>query len=301
MSNLSFLRLFFESWIEIHPKIYYTYVLLDPRKPGKYFYPNINISFLYEPFYDGKGTGNRVLKHLNMKDYTFNNIKNIKIKKIIENNKIPLFIKPAENLYEKDAFLLEKHFIVNIGRIDKKCGPLCNFTDGGEGSSGAIVSEETKKKHSITMKGREIKWKDKISKSEKGKIITPEQKRKISETMKRKIKSGEINLSFLNKTNNEKSKKIISEKSKQMWQLNYEKMRNSIKNNVLKRTKESYITGSNKTRKEYKITNNITNDTFIIKGLAEFCRKNNIPIRLAYQSLKRGHNCKNFRIERIKK
>lgn len=42
---------------------YYTYIYLDPRKPGKYEYTLKNeetIRFDYEPFYVGKGTGNRI-------------------------------------------------------------------------------------------------------------------------------------------------------------------------------------------------------------------------------------------------
>ena len=35
--------------------IYYNYVYLDPRKPGRYIYDDINVSFLYEPYYVGKG------------------------------------------------------------------------------------------------------------------------------------------------------------------------------------------------------------------------------------------------------
>lgn len=33
---------------------YYTYVYLDPRRPGNYEYGNF--LFAYEPFYVGKGT-----------------------------------------------------------------------------------------------------------------------------------------------------------------------------------------------------------------------------------------------------
>ena len=35
--------------------MHYVYAYLDPRKPGKYSYKGLNVSFLYEPFYIGKG------------------------------------------------------------------------------------------------------------------------------------------------------------------------------------------------------------------------------------------------------
>jgi len=37
--------------------IYYNYIYLDPRKPGKYNYNHM--CYLYEPIYVGKGKNNR--------------------------------------------------------------------------------------------------------------------------------------------------------------------------------------------------------------------------------------------------
>ena len=42
---------------------YYLYVLLDPEKKGKFLYENLNVCFLYEPFYIGKGKNNRIKHH----------------------------------------------------------------------------------------------------------------------------------------------------------------------------------------------------------------------------------------------
>ena len=40
----------------------YVYVYLDPRKPGKFIYNDF--SFEFEPFYVGKGYGDRAFGHL---------------------------------------------------------------------------------------------------------------------------------------------------------------------------------------------------------------------------------------------
>jgi hypothetical protein len=36
-------------------QIFYNYIYLDPRKPGRYTFKNLNFSLLFEPFYVGKG------------------------------------------------------------------------------------------------------------------------------------------------------------------------------------------------------------------------------------------------------
>ena len=41
---------------------FYTYIYLDPRKPGKYEYGDY--AFEYEPFYVGKGSNGQWLSHL---------------------------------------------------------------------------------------------------------------------------------------------------------------------------------------------------------------------------------------------
>ena len=43
---------------------YYVYIYLDPRKPGKYYYPNMDVCFLFEPFYVGKGKNKQMYSHL---------------------------------------------------------------------------------------------------------------------------------------------------------------------------------------------------------------------------------------------
>lgn len=125
--------------------IFYVYVYLDPRKPGKYVYGEYE--FEYEPFYVGKGKNKRLYDHL--KSVGKNPYFSRKIKKI--QNELgfdPIIIKYKEFLIENMSLNLEISMIQKIGRYNLKKGPLCNLTDGGEGTTGIIDTEETKIKKS---------------------------------------------------------------------------------------------------------------------------------------------------------
>ena len=111
---------------------YYVYIYLDPRKPGRYTYKGYR--FKFEPFYVGKGKGERMYTHLRGSD-SCNKYKNNKIKKILKEGLSPIILKYKQNLFEEEAFKLEKRLIEFIGR--KGLGPLTNLTEGGEGSAGA--------------------------------------------------------------------------------------------------------------------------------------------------------------------
>lgn len=59
-----------------------------------------------------------------------------------------------ENLTETQALEREVYWIKRIGRKSLGLGPLVNLTDGGEGTSGRIVSEVTRLKTSLSNKGQ---------------------------------------------------------------------------------------------------------------------------------------------------
>ena len=84
------------------------------------------------PYYIGKGKGNRAYKK-----------EKGEIKPPKDKSRI-IFLK--QNLTEEEAFKHEKYIIAVFGRKDLGTGILHNKTDGGDGASGYVFSEETRKK-----------------------------------------------------------------------------------------------------------------------------------------------------------
>ena len=182
---------------------FYTYCLKDD---------NDNI------FYVGKGTGNRMLRHVSIalgksKAKEKNPKLYNKISSIIKNGG---YIVP-QILFESDNEILclekEIDLIFSIGLNN-----LCNLTAGGEGTTGYKLSDETRKKMSDYWKGRKsnsygtvrsdefkencrkkmlgnqnfvgkqhsAETKEKMSNSKMGRKFTEEHKKKISEALKKK-------------------------------------------------------------------------------------------------------------------
>lgn len=89
-----------------------------------------------EPFYVGKGSGTRAYSKRN---------RSIWWKRILNKHGFDVILL-EEDLTEDQAFDREIYWIKRIGRKDLKQGSLVNMTDGGEGKSGHIISDETKEK-----------------------------------------------------------------------------------------------------------------------------------------------------------
>lgn len=94
----------------------------------------------------------------------------------------------GKELEESVSFDIEKFLIAYYGRIDNMTGILRNLSDGGEGSSGCMLSIETKHKMSIAKSGknhphfgkpRSEETKKKISIASLGKIISLENRKKL--------------------------------------------------------------------------------------------------------------------------
>ena len=258
------------------PDNFYTYALLDPRKPGVYEYGEYK--FDYEPFYVGKGCNGRCYDHLKELNLEEHSHKNHKIKKIMNEGFEVIIVKYKIELLEGVSFELEIDMIKTIGRADLGLGPLTNMTDGGEGVYGRIISEEERNKRSESMRGKNT-WtkgvprteetKNKISKSCKGKNTwikgkkqSPEQIRKSAESRKgikqslkttqkrsesmkgithseeRKLKNSESHKGIRDSTETKK-KKSESHKGKNTWSKGTKRSPETIQKHIetLKRNK----------------------------------------------------------------
>lgn len=153
----------------VNPNRFYTYAYLREDRT---------------PYYVGKGAGNRVYD------------KRRKTKPPKDKSRI-IFLK--QNLTEEEAFKHELYMIAVFGRKDLGTGILHNRTNGGEGSSGAVISEKTRKK---------------MSEAGKNKILSEEHRRKISEANKRRIVSKETRKKMSEWVRSEETKKKMSEAGK---------------------------------------------------------------------------------------
>ena len=178
---------------------YYTYAYLREDKT---------------PYYIGKGTGNRI--------YSTNRI----IKPPKDKSRI-IYLK--QNLTETEAFRHEIYMISVFGRKDLGTGILYNMTNGGDGSSGWVPSEEYRKKMSEAKKGKTHSEdsKKKMSVAQKGKTLSEEHRRKMSEANKDKTLSEEhrrkISEAHKGKIASEETKIKLSEAQKGNKNHNYGK------------------------------------------------------------------------------
>ena len=105
-----------------------------------------------------------------------------------------------ECLTEEEAFDLEKYCIALYGRVDLSTGILRNLTDGGEGRSGFVVSEDMRRRIADAQRGeKHYLW---------GKNHSDDTKKKISEAVRKE------NHPFWGKAHSQEAKEKMS-KSKQ--------------------------------------------------------------------------------------
>jgi hypothetical protein len=179
--------------------IYYIYQYIDPRT---------NL-----PFYIGKGSGDRMYRHLaETKDKTENRKKYAVIKGLQNKGLEPIVEKIAENLTETVAYEMERQLIEKYGRRDlDEGGILTNIcTDNrpphlsGKDNPmyGKKISEETRQKH--------IKLRDRTRGKTYEEIYGAERASEIREKLSQ---AGENN-PFYGRKHNEETRAKMSERAK---------------------------------------------------------------------------------------
>ena len=128
------------------------------------------------PFYVGKGSGRRAWSSSKRNNYWQNT-----------KSKHGVLVEIVfENLSEEDAFDCEKNTIAEFRYFGY---PLTNMTNGGEGTSGFIVSDVVRNKLSKFNKGKTISEETrlKISLANSGRKLTEEHRVKLSIAKKGKL------------------------------------------------------------------------------------------------------------------
>jgi len=232
--------------------IYYTYAYLREDKT---------------PYYIGKGKGRRI--YLKGKG---------EVNPPKDKSRI-IFLK--QNLTEEEAFKHEIYMIAVFGRKDLGTGILHNRTDGGEGNSGFVPSEETRKKLSEANKGRTFseEHKRKLSEARKGKTLSEEHKRKVGESGKGRIpwNKGKTHSAETKRKQSEvkKGKTLSKEHKRKISEMNKGRRKPPLSEDTKRKISEV-----NKGRKytiinkpQYEITFN-NNEKIIICGKLEWCLHN---------------------------
>ena len=222
------------------------------------------------PYYIGKGTGNRIYS------------KKRRIHPPKDKSRI-IYLK--QNLTEAEAFRHEIYMIAVFGRKDLGTGILRNRSDGGEGNSGWIPSEETKDKIRQRAMGRKAsqKTKQKLSKIHKGRKHTEEWKKIQSERMKGNTyglgrKHSPDSLKKMSES--QKGKKVSEEAKRKMSESGKVKIFSEEHRKNIGKASEGRK-GINKNRKFvcniiWTVENIHTKELFEVTNLNKWCRTNNL-------------------------
>jgi hypothetical protein len=176
----------------VNPNRFYTYAYLRKNRT---------------PYYIGKGTGRRLYS---------TNRKGLKPPK--DKSRIILL---KQNITEEEAFKHEIYMIAVFGRKDLGTGILHNKTNGGEGITGIVFTEEHKEKISRALQGitRSEETRRKLSEAHRGekhhnygKTRSKEIRRKMSEGRKGKY-AGE-NSFWYGRTLSEEHRRNVSNAKK---------------------------------------------------------------------------------------
>jgi hypothetical protein len=188
--------------------MFYVYVYRDPR-------PSKN----NQPVYVGKGAGDRDLSHWSRGSH------NKPFQDFISHLKQRGLVATCERVFEteneEEAFAKEMQLIELYGRRDTKTGSLFNRTDGGEGASGAIRTDEEKEYNRIDSldKWQRPEYRAKVIAAQIKAQNTPEALETKSKNSKAlwKQQGDEMAKSIKEARNTEESKAKTSAQAKAQW------------------------------------------------------------------------------------
>lgn len=124
-------------------------------------------------FYVGKGHGKRAWRFVQRNNYHSSIVSKY--------GKESIIVETLNCKSERHAFDLEEFMIRMYRRMGMK---LANFTNGGDGVSGLVHSEESKKLMSLKQSNRNSEWRRKIGEGNKGKKRSDEFISKISAALR---------------------------------------------------------------------------------------------------------------------
>lgn len=169
----------------------YRHIRLDKNEP---FYIGIGSDSTYKRAYSKKNRNKYWINIINKTDY-----------------EVEIII---DNITWDQACNKEKEFIALYGRKDLCKGSLCNYTDGGDGVLGLVVSNESREKMRKSQTGKKqsseqiAKRVAKLSGSGNpwyGKKFSDEYKKKLSDAKKGKKRNPEV----MKKLHQSRQKKVI--------------------------------------------------------------------------------------------
>ena len=129
----------------------YVYAYLDPRRKGDY--TACGVTLPYQPFYIGKGTGDRMYEHIwqciglrygpHGRYHSHNRDKEDYIRALLAKGMEPVIVKVREEMSEREALDLE-HQLINAFGTRRKGGLLTNIVTarGGSRTRVRIIWEE---------------------------------------------------------------------------------------------------------------------------------------------------------------